>query len=765
MFKFLKEVWSELDRSIFEGKKLEKNLQGIVYVSLIIIVSNIITGIINLRNGYYVPVVASAMFVVQGTLNIYFIKVKQNRDAAINTAMVSIIFIFTFEAINVSHGFPIFWTLLIPLAFCFLANVKAGILLSVYFLILYWVLFYTPLRYTLMSHYSDVVAQRFPILYLANVLLSTFIMTQYHLSMLHQMDYGKSMLKAKEEADKANAAKSDFLANMSHEIRTPINAVLGMNEMIIRESRKSSLAEQSNEELKARLDEIGVYADEIESSGNNLLAIINNILDLSKIEAAKMELVEGEYQLSSLLNDVNYMSSFLAKKKNLSFTVDVDETIPENLYGDKVRIRQIILNILNNAVKYTKEGGIALSVRSEESETEDDKRKICLIISVKDTGIGIRKDDLDKLFSKFQRLDLEQNSTVEGTGLGLAITYNLLKMMDGNIEVESEYGKGSTFTILVPQIVMSDEPVGNIYDKFEDSLEETKTYSVSFTAEDGNILIVDDTRMNLIVCTQLLKDTQIRIDTASSGEEAIELANKKKYDVILMDQRMPGMDGTEAMHKILEADGLNSRTPIICLTADAVIGAREHYLAEGFTDYLTKPIDSHQLEAMLMKYLPAEKVTDIQNAVSAPLKKDDTQDRYSALDKADIDVSTGLAYCQRNDALYQSLLEEFVQSYEEKVKNIQSYYEGKDWKDYGVTVHSIKSSAKMIGAIKLSNLAAELEKASDEERVSDISADHEKMMELYKETVEVIGTSIRDRANNSEKADDEIMEFMPDEAE
>ena len=765
MFKFLKEVWSELDRSIFEGKKLEKNLQGIVYVSLIIIVSNIITGIINLRNSYYVPVVASAMFVVQGTLNIYFIKVKQNRDAAINTAMVSIIFIFTFEAINVSHGFPIFWTLLIPLAFCFLANVKAGILLSVYFLILYWVLFYTPLRYTLMSHYSDVVAQRFPILYLANVLLSTFIMTQYHLSMLHQMDYGKSMLKAKEEADKANAAKSDFLANMSHEIRTPINAVLGMNEMIIRESRKSSPAEQSNEELKARLDEIGVYADEIESAGNNLLAIINNILDLSKIEAAKMELVEGEYQLSSLLNDVNYMSSFLAKKKNLSFTVDVDETIPENLYGDKVRIRQIILNILNNAVKYTKEGGIALSVRSEESETEDDKRKICLIISVKDTGIGIRKDDLDKLFSKFQRLDLEQNSTVEGTGLGLAITYNLLKMMDGDIEVESEYGKGSTFTILVPQIVMSDEPVGNIYDKFEDSLEETKTYSVSFTAEDGNILIVDDTRMNLIVCTQLLKDTQIRIDTASSGEEAIGLANKKKYDVILMDQRMPGMDGTEAMHKILEADGLNSWTPIICMTADAVIGAREHYLAEGFTDYLTKPIDSHQLEGMLMKYLPAEKVVNIQNNISEAVKKDDKQDRYSALDKAGINASTGLAYCQNNDALYHSLLEEYVQSYEEKEKNIQNYYDNKDWKNYSTVVHSIKSSSKMIGAADLSDLAAELEKASDEERVSDISADHEKMMKLYKETTEVISSLISDNVKDREKADDEIMEFMPEETE
>ena len=765
MFKFLKEVWSELDRSIFEGKKLEKNLQGIVYVSLIIIVSNIITGIINLRNSYYVPVVASVMFVVQGTLNIYFIKVKQNRDAAINTAMVSIIFIFTFEAINVSHGFPIFWTLLIPLAFCFLANVKAGILLSVYFLILYWVLFYTPLRYTLMSHYSDVVAQRFPILYLANVLLSTFIMTQYHLSMLHQMDYGKSMLKAKEEADKANAAKSDFLANMSHEIRTPINAVLGMNEMIIRESRKSSPAEQSNEELKARLDEIGVYADEIESAGNNLLAIINNILDLSKIEAAKMELVEGEYQLSSLLNDVNYMSSFLAKKKNLSFTVDVDETIPENLYGDKVRIRQIILNILNNAVKYTKEGGIALSVRSEESETEDDKRKICLIISVKDTGIGIRKDDLDKLFSKFQRLDLEQNSTVEGTGLGLAITYNLLKMMDGDIEVESEYGKGSTFTILVPQIVMSDEPVGNIYDKFEDSLEETKTYSVSFTAEDGNILIVDDTRMNLIVCTQLLKDTQIRIDTASSGEEAIGLANKKKYDVILMDQRMPGMDGTEAMHKILEADGLNSWTPIICMTADAVIGAREHYLAEGFTDYLTKPIDSHQLEGMLMKYLPAEKVVNIQNNISEAVKKDDKQDRYSALDKAGINASTGLAYCQNNDALYHSLLEEYVQSYEEKEKNIQNYYDNKDWKNYSTVVHSIKSSSKMIGAADLSDLAAELEKASDEERVSDISADHEKMMKLYKETTEVISSLISDNVKDREKADDEIMEFMPEETE
>ena len=765
MFKLLKEVWSELDRSIFEGKKLEKNLQGIVFVSFVIIVFNIITGIINLRNGYYVPVVASAMFVVQGTLNIYLIKVKQNRDAAIYTAVVSIIFIFTFEVINVSHGFPIFWTLLIPLAFCFLANVKAGILLSVYFLILYWVLFYTPLRYTLMSHYSDVIAQRFPILYLANVLLSTFIMTQYHLSMLHQMDYGKSMLKAKEEADKANAAKSDFLANMSHEIRTPINAVLGMNEMIIRESRNSSLPDQSDEDLRQRLYEIGVYADEIESAGNNLLAIINNILDLSKIEAAKMELVEGEYQLSSLLNDVNYMSSFLAKKKNLSFSVDVDETIPENLYGDKVRIRQIILNILNNAVKYTKEGGISLSVRSKELETEDDKRRICLIISVKDTGIGIRKDDLDKLFSKFQRLDLKQNSTVEGTGLGLAITYNLLKMMDGSIEVESEYGKGSTFTILVPQVVLSDEPVGNIYDKFEDSLEENKTYSVSFTAEDGDILIVDDTRMNLIVSTELLKDTLIRIDTAIGGEEAIELANKKKYDVILMDQRMPGMDGTEAMHKILEADGLNSRTPIICLTADAVIGAREHYLSEGFTDYLTKPIDSHQLEGMLMKYLPSEKVKAVQSVVSTAAKDEKTGNEFSGLDKANIDVSAGLAYCQNNDALYKSLLEEYVISYEEKEKSIQKYYDNRDWKNYAVVAHSLKSSSKMIGAIDLSDLAANLEKAADEERTSDITDDHVKMMELYKETVKAINSLISDADKKTEKSADEIMEFMPEETE
>ncbi len=424
--------------------------------------------------------------------------------------------------------------------------------------------------------------------------------------------YMEMLEHQKEMADSASEAKSRFLANMSHEIRTPINAVMGMNEMILRKSLKArDEMGEDQEELRETFSDISNYSGNIDNAGKNLLSIINDILDFSKIEAGKMEIITGKYRLSSLLNDVSNMIYYRAKSKDLSFVVEVDEDLPDGLCGDEAHIRQAVINILNNAVKYTHEGGVRLRVSGRtQHDSMSNTDYIRLTFEVKDTGIGIRKQDLEKLFAKFERVDLEHNKSVEGTGLGLAITRNLIEMMGGEVSVESLYGSGSTFTIRIPQEVVSHEPVGDFRQKFEESMEKIKAYEGSFEAPEARILIVDDTKVNLLVAEGLLKETKMRIDTASSGADAVRLANGTTYDVIMMDQRMPKVDGSQALQMIREQkDGFNKTTPVICLTADAVMGAKERYLAEGFTDYLTKPIDSKAMEKMLIKYLPEEKVT------------------------------------------------------------------------------------------------------------------------------------------------------------
>ena len=413
------------------------------------------------------------------------------------------------------------------------------------------------------------------------------------------------LLEEKVRAESASLAKSDILANMSQEIRTPINAVLGMNEMILREGRKiQGTGDIYPQEVKDSVKSMVIYAGDVENAGNNLLAIVNDILDFSKIEAGKMDLVNAPYRLSSILGDLSNTVYLKAQDKKLDFVIDVDRNLPDELLGDEVRVRQIFNNILSNAVKYTEHGYVKLKLTGE--KTGDD---IVLNIVVSDTGIGIKKEDMDKLFNKFERLEMDRNSTVEGTGLGLAITRRLLDMMGGSITVESEYKKGSSFTICIPQKIISDVPLGDFQARFEENVLKKAPYHESFKAPEAHILIVDDTKLNLTVLTHLLKKTDVRIDTATSGAEAIDMAEKTAYDLILMDQRMPQMDGTEALHRIRESvNGKSSKVPVICLTADAVIGAKEKYLAEGFSDYLTKPVESQVLEKMLIKYLPAAKV-------------------------------------------------------------------------------------------------------------------------------------------------------------
>ena len=563
-----------------------------------------------------------------------------------------------------------------------------------------------------------------------------------------QQAYETQVFKlAKEAADQANKAKSDFLAEMSHEIRTPINAVLGMNEMIMREIREAM--DGATEERKA-FESISLYAANIDSAGNSLLAIIKDILDFSKIEAGKLEIAEGEYKLSSLLNNVSNMIAFKASSKELAFRVDVDPNLPDGLYGDEVRVRQVITNLLSNAVKYTDSGSISLSMREGDDIGEG---RVNLVISVQDTGIGIRPEDMDRLFDKFERMDLERNSTIEGTGLGLAITQRLLNMMGGAIEVKSVYGEGSTFTATIPQGVVSRDPVGNFRERFERSIRENRARPESFHAPEARILIVDDTRMNLAVVTGLLKKTEIVTDTADSGAKAILMAQSVRYDLILMDQRMPEMDGTETMGRIRE-DVLNRETPVICLTADAVSGAREKYLAAGFTDYLTKPIDGGSLEEMLMRYLPPEKVVRVR-----PDKAFETQDSaFEALRTAGIRPEAGLRSCQGDADFYRSVLMEYEREAGDKAQKLREARAARDWQNYGILVHGLKSSSRTIGALDLSRVAERMEAAADRGCASVIDQEHENMLLQYDATV----TAIRDLFGSAPDAEcGDVLEFMP----
>ena len=547
------------------------------------------------------------------------------------------------------------------------------------------------------------------------------------------------LLAEKVRAESANHAKSDFLANMSHEIRTPINAVLGMNEMILREDhRAQELAKDDSEAMLETLKNINVYANDVKNAGHNLLAIVNDILDFSKIEAGKMDITEAPYQLSSLLNDLNNMILFKAQDKKLDFKIDVDRTLPDDLYGDEVRVRQVLTNILGNAVKYTEKGSVRLTLRGE----EQGDGTILLKAEISDTGIGIRPEDKEKLFTKFQRLEMERNSTVEGTGLGLVITQRLLDMMGGTIAVESEYGKGSVFTVTIPQRIVSNVSVGNFQERFETNMQKGGVYKESFRAPSAKVLVVDDTRINLAVVQNLLKSTLMQIDTALSGAEAVKKAEENAYDLILMDQRMPEMDGTEALHKIRETSGGKStKTPVICLTADAVIGAKERYLSEGFSDYLTKPIDSYALEKMLKRHLPLSKMVMIKEDPEPepdPVPEEKTDDGLNALRAAGVDPSEGLQYTNNDEEFYRTLLNEYAVSYQEKSEKIKETFFKEDWKEYGVYVHALKSTSKMIGAMELSELAAKLEAAANNSDIDTIKGKQDLMMKRYEAVAKAI---------------------------
>lgn len=413
--------------------------------------------------------------------------------------------------------------------------------------------------------------------------------------------YMEELEEQKRIADDANKAKSSFLANMSHEIRTPINAVLGMDEMILRESREKSILS---------------YAHDIKTAGRTLLSLINDILDFSKIEEGRMEILPTQYELSSLVGDVSNMIRERARKKGLSFEVDVDSNIPYVLYGDDIRIRQIMLNLLTNAVKYTEEGYVRLGL-GYEKRSEDE---IDLLVSISDSGIGMKESDMDSLFSPFERIEESRNRNVEGTGLGMSIVKQLLALMGSGLKVESEYGKGSSFAFAIRQKVVKWSPVGDYLSRYESEISNSVQYHELFHAPDASILVVDDTEVNLDVIKNLLKKTLINVDTATSGREALVYVKRKSYDLVFIDHMMPELDGIETLKLIKEQ--LPDPPVCIALTANAVSGAREKYLNAGFADYLSKPVDGKHLEELIRSYLPEDKIRSGDEATMAATASD-----------------------------------------------------------------------------------------------------------------------------------------------
>lgn len=397
--------------------------------------------------------------------------------------------------------------------------------------------------------------------------------------------------REKQRADKANEAKSAFLANMSHEIRTPINAVMGMNEMILRESEEPATLE---------------YAKNIQDASKTLLVLINDILDFSKIESGMMEVVEDTYSLKTLLDALFTECRMRAREKGLDLTFDVSKDTPSALLGDEVRVRQVLLNILTNAVKYTMKGSVTMTVTYERISGD----RVNLTFAVADTGIGIKEENIGRLFGKFDRVDEEQVHAIEGTGLGLSIVDRLVTLMNGTVTVESEYGNGSVFTVRLQQRIVGEETIGSFRGQTKNHEKQSRGVPM-FVAPDARVLAVDDNKVNLTVIRGLLRKTKVQITCATSGQECMELAAKEQYDVILLDHMMPVMDGIETLEELKRMpDNRSKGAAVIALTANAMAGVREMYLEKGFDDYLSKPIEGVTLEKLLMKYLPQEYILD-----------------------------------------------------------------------------------------------------------------------------------------------------------
>lgn len=568
-------------------------------------------------------------------------------------------------------------------------------------------------------------------------LVEIFDDTQRQKHIMEMQEMNEKLAKLAEEAEKANRAKSEFLANMSHEIRTPINAVLGLDEMILRETEEP---------------EIRIYAENIRTAGDALLFTVNDLLDFSKIEQGKMEIDHSLYSLKDCILDVLQIVFQRIEEKGLSLVLDIEERVPVHYYGDVMRLKQILMNLLTNAVKYTEKGTITLSVHIFDPGKEDaDDRFMGLLFSVKDTGRGIRREDQKLLFKAFKRFDEKKNNGIEGTGLGLSITSNLLMLMGSALQVESEYGEGSDFFFELSQEYDEEERMGDFFEKDIYTLSkeaycrekfEVEKYHAGFTAPEAEVLLVDDNQMNLYVFQKLLGSTEIRPDTAVNGKEAIQRIREKSYDIILMDHLMPEMDGVETLEKMRAEQGHPlGDAKVIMVTANAVSGSDELYKKAGFDDFMVKPVSGKRLEKILFQYLPTEKVREAGRQI---LEAGNTGhgDQEISLLAEKIQTEQGMAYADQDKEFYLELLKIFAGEYGEKKEEIEKCIrqieEKAFYQPFIRLVHDLKGEAKGIGAFSLGEMFFHLEQAGKRGDKDKILSELPEAVKEYEGVVDLI---------------------------
>ena len=523
----------------------------------------------------------------------------------------------------------------------------------------------------------------------------------------------KKILEQDEQLHAANQAKSQFLANMSHEIRTPINGIIGMDSMLLKNCDTCDA------------EEIREYAKNIQSASQTLLSIVNDILDISKIESGKMEIIPVKYELFSILNDCYNMNKTRADAKKLDFIMEIDSKMPSVLFGDEVHVRQIINNFLSNAVKYTNEGKVILRMGYEQTEG----KHLLLKVEVEDSGIGIKKSDMDKLFLNFTRVDEQKNRNIQGTGLGLSLTKNLVELMGGEIHVTSEYGKGSVFTAIIPQQIVNPEPLGDFTQKYQQYIHSSEMNHHILLAPKAKILLVDDVEMNLKVAQSYLKQTKAGVDIAYSGKECLRMIYQERYDIIFLDHMMPELDGIDTLKAMKQSkEHLNVDTPVIVLTANAIVGAKEKYLEDGFTNYLSKPIREDELMEMLRKYLPRELVE-----MKEYIEQDTDATKPKTLEERfpTLNIQVGMGYCLNDEAFFLEMLETYIHG--DKREVLAKEYAEEAWKNYQVHVHALKSTSLNIGAEKLSEHAKALELAARDADYQYIHEHHDEVITEYGE--------------------------------